>query len=57
MGVKKVHGPVVGCVRVKVRTAPLVTEHDLIGNIIYDWKETIRQGKGKKDVVVLRKMS
>ena len=36
MGVEKVHGPVVGCACVKVRTAPVITKYDLIGNNIYD---------------------
>jgi hypothetical protein len=51
VGVKKVHGPVVGCVRVKVRTAPVITKYDLIGNIIYDKKETIGHGKVRDDKI------
>jgi hypothetical protein len=51
VGVEKVHGPVVGCVRVKVRTAPVITKYDLIGNIIYDKKVTIELGKVKEDKI------
>jgi hypothetical protein len=55
VGVEKVYGPVVGCVCVKVRTAPVITKYDLIrkyvliGNIIYDKKETIGQGNVRED--------